>query len=199
MSKPLQKKISKGAKKKFFEVDIPLTSAKVSIYGYSPEMLEGSVINLDLTKNLRGKNLELKSRVKLEKDKLVGEIMSLELNKQYIRKVIRKGTDYIEDSIPSTCKDAEITIKTFMLTRNKVPRSIRNSLREQAKKYIMTKTKIRDSEELFNEIMTNKLQKELSLKLKKIYPLALCEIRTIKINKRIVTKKESSEKQKEEQ
>ena len=29
--------------------------------------------------------------------------------------------------------------------------------------------------------MTNKLQKELSFKLKKIYPLALCEIRIFKI------------------
>ena len=33
----------------------------------------------------------------------------------------------------------------------------------------------------FNEIITNKIQKELSLKIKKIYPLALCEIRRFEV------------------
>jgi ribosomal protein S3AE len=35
--------------------------------------------------------------------------------------------------------------------------------------------------ELFSDIMVGKIQKELSLKLKKIYPLALCEIRILEI------------------
>jgi ribosomal protein S3AE len=35
--------------------------------------------------------------------------------------------------------------------------------------------------ELFNEIITNKIQKELSLKVKKIYPPSLCEIRMLRV------------------
>ncbi len=40
---------------------------------------------------------------------------------------------------------------------------------------------------------TNKLQKELSLKLKKIYPLALCEIRHFSIESEKVKKEEKAE------
>ena len=36
---------------------------------------------------------------------------------------------------------------------------------------------------MFEEILRNKIQKELSLKLKKIYPLSLCEIRVLKVEK----------------
>ena len=38
------------------------------------------------------------------------------------------------------------------------------------------------------EIMKNRIQKPLSLKLKKIYPLSLCEIRVFKIEKELEEK-----------
>jgi len=50
-------------------------------------------------------------------------------------------------------------------------------LRLTARQHLEVHLTTRTSKELFSEVMTNKLQKELSLKLKKIYPLALCEIR----------------------
>jgi ribosomal protein S3AE len=37
------------------------------------------------------------------------------------------------------------------------------------------------SEKIFEDILKNSIQKELSFKLKKIYPLSLCEIRIFKI------------------
>jgi len=64
-----------------------------------------------------------------------------------------------------------------MITRNKVSRAVRQSLRLTARQHLEVHLTTRTSKELFSEVMTNKLQKELSLKLKKIYPLALCEIR----------------------
>ncbi len=182
------KKIPKGAKKKFFEVTIPLTATKAHVYAYNQELVEGSMITLDLSRNLRGKNLELKAKAKLEDGKLIGQLSSLSLAKQYIRKSIRKGTDYVEDSFDTKCKDALLRIKPFLITRKRVPRSIRAALRTNAKKYIETKATTRTSEELFTEIITNKIQKEISTKLKKVYPLALCEIRSIEILKTIEPK-----------
>ena len=44
-----------------------------------------------------------------------------------------------------------------------------------------SKIKARTTDEIFSEITTNKLQKDLSQKVKKTYPLALCEIRVIKV------------------
>ena len=74
-------------------------------------------------------------------------------------------------------------VKPFMLTRQKVSRAVRNALRETARKHLESRLKARNAQEIFSEIMSNRLQKELSLKLKKIYPLAFCVIRVLEIVK----------------
>ena len=193
-----KKKIKKGQRKKFFEVSVPLTSFKVNLYEYAPEYLENKIIKLDLTKSLRGKSLELKSKVKLKNDKLTAEIISLNLISSYIKRVMRKGIDYVEDSFELLSKDHKIRIKTFMITRKRVSRKVRKAIRDNARKYLISKARTRKTEELFSEIISNKIQKELSLKTKKIYPLALCEIRMIEIIKNL-EKKENLPKRKDEQ
>ena len=194
------KRRPKGARKKFFEVSMPLISTKVHLYGYSPEDLEGNIVKIDLTRSLRGKNMELKARVNLKGGKLEGEPLSLQIMPSYIKKIMRRGTDYVEDSFEVQCKDATILIKPFMITRRRVSRVIIKTIRETARKHLTSKITIRNTEELISEIMTNKLQKELSLKIKKIYPLSLCEIRVFKVinregNKKADEKKEKIEKE----
>jgi len=182
----------KGGKKKFFEVSLlPLTSAKVQLYGFGPEDFEGNVIKLDMTRNLRGKNLELKARVQNNDGKLTGNTYSLQLIPSYLRRAVRKGTDYVEDSFESECKDAKLRIKPLLITRNKVSRNIRKALRDEAKKHIQGKTPRLTKDEIFSEIMSNRLQKEMSNKLKKIYPLAMSEIRMIIASDKPIQKEKS--------
>lgn len=171
----------KTIKKKFFEVKIPLTATKAHVYAHAPEALENSVIKIDLTKNLRGKALELRARIKHENGELTGIPISLELFGSYLRKSIRKGTDYVEDSFQAECKDATLRIKPFMLTRKHVSRAVRRELRNLSRKHLEVCMKVRTVDEIMSEITTNKIQKELAQKLKKIYPLALCEIRTLEV------------------
>lgn len=171
----------KTLKKKFFEVKVPLTAAKIFLYASSKEALEGSVVKIDLTRNLKGKNLELRARVKSSGDELTGEPISLELIGSYIRRMMRNGADYVEDSFVISSKDANLRVKPFLITRKKVPRSVRKELRNTARKIIESYIKIRNSTEIFAELTSNRLQKELFLKLKKIYPLAMCEIRIVEI------------------
>src|SRR3989338_4178769 len=165
------------AKKSFFEVKAPMTSTKISLYATSAQELHGKTIILDLTRSLRGKNLVLKMRVISDGTGLQAEPVTLELVGSYIRRMVRKGTDYVEDSFETLCKDADVVIKPFMITRNKVSRAIRRELRNRAKEHLIAYATTRTVKELFTELISNKIQKELSLKLKKTYPLALCEIR----------------------
>lgn len=178
-------KNKKTTKKRFFEVSVPLTSTKIQLYGASPEELNNKTIKLDLTKILRGKSLELKFRVKQEGQELVGIPESIDLAISYIRRVMRKGTDYCEDSFQIETKESIAVIKHLLVTRKRVSRTILGALREDTKKFLTTHTKMRSDQEIFSEIMANKLQKQLSIKLKKIYPLGLCEIRVFKILKPI--------------
>ena len=174
-------KSAKIQKKGFFDVSSSLTASKISLYAASIQELNGKIIKLDLTRSLRGKSLELDLKTKVEGEKLIAEPVSLELAGSYIRRAIRKGSDYVEDSFHAKCKDANVVIKPFMLTRNKVSRAIRRAIRNSSRDYLLSHLKTRTTKEVFNEIMTNKIQKELSLKLKKIYPLALCEIRFFEV------------------
>ena len=184
-------KSGKLIKKTFFDVKSSLVSSKISLYGASKEEMVGKTVNLDLTRILRGKNLEFKMKVKLEGDSLVGEPVSLNLAGAFIRRMMRKGSDYVEDSFVTACKDGKVIIKPFLITRNKVSRTVRNLLRVNTRKYLEGYLKARTTKEVFSDIMSNKIQKELSFKLKKIYPLALCEIRVFEItNEKVAEVKE---------
>ena len=173
--------VKKSGKKAFFDVAVPLTSSKIALYGESVEALDGKVVRLDLTRNLRGKSLELRFKVKLVDGKLIGEPIAVELIGSYVRRMMRGGVDYVEDSFKVTCKDENVTVKPFMITRNRVSRAVRNALRIEARKHLEAYLKTRTAIEVFSDITANKIQRELSFELKKIYPLALCEIRIFEL------------------
>ena len=174
-------KSKKSAKKSFYNVEVPMTAVKVSLYGPSPEEFDGKVITLDLTKSLRGKNLELKLKIKHEDGKLTATPIKLNLAGSFIRRSMRRGTDYVEDSFKTECRDSIVLIKPFLITRKRVSRAVRKTLRETAQKHIKAYIKIRTAKEIISEIIANKLQRGIALKLKKIYPLAMCEIRFFEI------------------
>jgi ribosomal protein S3AE len=182
----------KGAKKMFFDVVAPLTATKISLYARSVEELEGKTINLDLTKSLKGKSLIIKLRIKNENGVLHAEPESIELAGSYVRRAMRRSTDYAEDSFEAECRDSMVRIKPLMITRKRVSRTILKALRNGARAELQAHAKLRTAKELFSEIIANKLQKQLALKLKKIYPLALCEIRVFEITQQKNTS-ESSE------
>ncbi|GAI48994.1 unnamed protein product, partial [marine sediment metagenome] len=96
-----------------------------------------------------------------------------------------KGTNYIEDSFSAKCKNAQVRIKPFLISRRKISKAVRKALREKAREELINYMKNKDIETLFKEILKNQIQKPLSLKLKKIYPLSLCEIRIFKVEKMI--------------
>lgn len=179
-------------RQKFFDVSIPILEKETQLYGYGLKDLEGRYIKYDLTRLLRGKSILLQLKVKIQGDKAVAEPRELKVMPYFIRRMMRKGTNYVEDSFSAECKDAQVRIKPFFITRKKVSRAVRKALREGAKEELINYVKNKSVNVLFEEIMKNQIQKPLSLKLKKIYPLSLCEIRVFKVEKYL----ESKEKEK---
>ena len=66
-------------KKKFFEVDIPLTNTTTEIYAYEIGSLNNKSIKLDLTRQLRGKSIEVLFKVKVEDGKASASPVKLTL------------------------------------------------------------------------------------------------------------------------
>jgi ribosomal protein S3AE len=168
-------------KKKFFEVEVPLINEEVHLIGYEWEDINNRVINLDLTRMLRGKNIDFKAKVIVQGEKAQAYPVSITLLQYFLRKAVRKGTDYVEDSFETECKDAVVRIKPFLITRKRVSRPVLNSLRSKAKAELTAWAKEHTVDELFEDVLKNKIQKPLSLMLKKVYPLSLCEVRMLEV------------------
>ncbi len=170
-------------KKRFFDVEIPLIKKQTQLQAFEQKELEGRIIIYDLTRILRGKGAMLQLKVKVDKEEITAIPRQIKLMPYYLKRMVRKGTNYVEDSFSATCKDGILRIKPFLVTRRKVSRKVRKALREKSREELINYVKDKTIEELFSEILKNQLQKELSLKLKKIYPLSLCEIRILKVEK----------------
>ena len=181
-------------KKRFFEVEIPIISKTTHLIALDPKELEGKYLEYDLTRILRGKNALLQAKVKLEDERYVAHPTRLKLLASHLKKIVRKGSDYVEDSFSTDCKNAQLKIKPLLVTRRRVSRAVLNALRKKLKEELIGYVKSRNSTTIFDDILKNKLQKELSLKLKKIYPLSVCEIRVIKVEKELEIPKEEEPK-----
>ena len=170
-------------KKRMFNIDLPLIRKTTQLIGYEPKDLDGKSILYDLTRMLKGKGAIIRFKLKVEDDKGTVKANQFRLMPYYMKRVVRKGTDYVEESFTAKCEDGEIRIKPLLVTRRKVSRSVKKALREKTKEEITTWAENKNSQTLFEEILKNKFQKELSLKLKKIYPLSVCEIRMLEVTK----------------
>jgi len=168
-------------RKKFQEVDIPLTKSKVELIGNSIDDVKGSNIKLDLTRQLRGKSVEVVVKVDVVKDKLVAVPIKMKLMPYFIRRMIRKKISYVEDSFETPSQESMLKVKPFLITRKRVSRVVRKTLRNKTKNWLEDYISQKKDDEIFNDILNNKMQKPLSLVLKKTYPLSLCEIRILEI------------------
>jgi ribosomal protein S3AE len=166
-------------KKKFFDVEIPIIAKQTQMQAYEIPELNGRLMKYDLTRILRGKSIMLTLKVKAEENTATTSPVKLVLMPYFLRRMIRKGTNYVEDSFSAECKDAKLKIKPLLVTRKKVSRAVRNALRVKAREELISYVKDKSSDDLFNDVLNNQMQKPLSMKLKKIYPLALCEIRVL--------------------
>jgi ribosomal protein S3AE len=168
-------------RKKFLEAEIPLINKKVQLVGNNIEDLKDKTIKLDLTRQLRGKSIEATLKINIEKDKAIAKPKKIVLLPYFIRRMIRKRTSYVEDSIITPTQESMVKIKPFLITRKKVSRVVRKTLRNLTKNWVEDYLAEKNDDELFEDILSNNLQKPLSLKLKKTYPLSLCEIRVLEI------------------
>jgi ribosomal protein S3AE len=172
-------------RKKFFDVEIPLLKKETPLYAFDIKELEGRTISYDLTRMLRGKNALIKLKVIADGEKMTTIPIEIKLLPYFLRKMVRKGTNYVEDSFSANCSDAKLKIKPFLVTRRKVSRAVRKALREKAREELINEVKDKTTDTIFKSVLNGLLQKQLSLRLKKIYPLSLCEIRILTVEKQI--------------
>lgn len=182
--------MAKIIKKKFFEVNIPLINEKYESLTGSLAELDGKMIKIDMTRKLRGKSVDVSFKIKMENGAAVAYPRKLVLLPYLIKHVIHPGTDYAEDSFMAETKESHVLVKPFLVTRRRVSRAVLRTLRNSAKNWLVDYLKTKTDYEVFDDMLSNQLQKALSIRLKKVYPLAVCEIRMFEIKKPLAQKAE---------
>jgi ribosomal protein S3AE len=180
-------------RRKFIDVEIPILDTNLELIGNTSKDAENRTIKLDLTRQLKGKSVEGTFKVIIKNDKALALPVKIKLMPYFIRRMIRKRISYVEDSFSTKSQESMLIVKPFLITRKRVSRAVRKTLRNKARNWLEDYLSQKTDEELFTEILSNKLQKSLSLMLKKTYPLSLCEIRIFEIQ-RPLSKEEIPEK-----
>src|SRR3990167_719883 len=120
-------------KKRFFDVEIPIIKKETQMQAFEVSELEGRIISYDLTRFLKVKSAILQLTVKTKGDEISLSPRQIKVLPYFLKRMVRKGTNYVEDSFSTECKDAVLQIKPFLVTRRKVSREIRKGLRNKAK------------------------------------------------------------------
>jgi ribosomal protein S3AE len=173
-----------AVRKKLWSVEVPLIDMNVDISAVDLQQLDKKALKLDLTRILHGRSTEATFMISVKDGKATAEVKKLALPSFYIQRAIRKGISYVEDSFECSTEGYLLRIKPFLITRKRVHRSIRNALRVKAQELIKEYCSSKQSQEVFSSILYGKLQKELAMRLKKVYPLSFCEIRVLEVVKK---------------
>ena len=157
-----------------------------------PSQLLGRQLHLNLMTLLNDPKKQ-SSTVHFEVKELRGDmgiatLVHYELNSSYLKRLVRKTSNKMEESFVLMTKDGQrCRIKPVFFTRNKVNNSTLTSLRKKAEVHLHNIFQQYTLPELFSMIITNKLQMELKSALKKVYPISSCEIKAFYTEQHVKT------------
>ncbi len=180
-------KSSKKQKKTWFDIVAPKEFGNY-ILGQTPALEPQKVIGRKVQVSLmsvlndpKKQNIQVVFKIKSVRDKnAVTEIVRYSLVSSYVKRIMRKRRDKIDDSFVAESKDkVKIRVKPIMITRAKTQRSKRALVRQTAKDFIIEKLRNQNFVEFINDAVSTKTQREMKEKLKKFYPIAVCEFRVI--------------------
>jgi ribosomal protein S3AE len=152
-------------KKRFYKIQLPLIKKETELMALELKELDNRFIKYDMTRILKGKSMILTFKTIFNGEELEAKPVESRLLPYYLKRMVRRGTNYVEDSFSTEAKDSIVRIKPFLVTRKKVSRAVRKALRNKAKEELEIWAKENNSEVMFEDILKNKIQKELSLKL----------------------------------
>lgn len=137
----------------------------------------------NLTGDIRQQAVTLRFVVNsLDGESGVADAVGYEMAPSAIRRMVRRGSDRIDESFScETSSGQKVIIKPMLVTKTITKSAVHGSLRKTLLASLARQVKKHTFESLINEIITSKLQMAVKSELKKIYPLKSVEIKSLKI------------------
>ena len=191
------KQLTKVIKKKWFAIHATPAFNSVFLgdcYTTSADRLVGRALTVNLatiTNDIRQQAVNLKFSVaKVEDDKGVAEIVGYELSPSSIRRMVRRGSDRLDETMSCETKDGKkLIMKMMMVTKSSTTSSVHKALRRRLVDLATKEAKSQLYDSFVEAILGAKFQTAVKADLKKIYPLKAIEIKRFGL----VRKKERTE------
>ncbi|MCC7574373.1 hypothetical protein KO361_02180 [Candidatus Woesearchaeota archaeon] len=151
---------------------------------YNPNDVVGKTLSLNLamiTNDMKKQNVIASFRVKEVKDnKGLTELIGYALSIAYIKRLVRRKRDKIDDSFLAKSKDGKsLRIKTVVMTNSKTHESATSAIRLSLRAKIKKTLKEVDFVDFVNSLINLRYQKDWKNSLGKIYPLKFLEVRFV--------------------
>jgi small subunit ribosomal protein S3Ae len=200
MAKLDKKKVSriKTKKKLWFKIIAPKLFGNKEIgesYLPAAQNAVGRTLKVNLRElsgSMRDQNVYIGFRITgVDGTNLKTTTTSYELTPAHIKRAVRKNTARLDDVFTFNTKDGkEVLLKSLVITRKKVQRSLRSSIRVQL--YDLLKEEIAKVtfDDFLGNIVAFKVQLSLKKKLAKLYPLKEVAIRVLQLKSKKGVKNE---------
>ncbi|MEM0094106.1 MAG: 30S ribosomal protein S3ae [Thermofilum sp.] len=151
-----------------------------------PEKALGRTVEVsfyDITKDVSQIHIKLKFQiVKVENSTAFTQLKLMELTRDYIRSLVRRGTSRIDAIIDVETRDnVRMRVMAMAVTQARVKTSQRKAIRKVMFQLISSKAQSMDFDTFVQHCILGTLASEIELQARKIYPLKKAEIRKIKV------------------
>ena len=200
----MQESILKKGKKKFYPIAAPALFneeelGEVPLYDLKDAIGRRVKVNLmTLTNDPKRQNINLTFQINaVDEQKARTEIIGYHLVPSSIRRMVKRGKIRMDDSFIVETNDKRLVrIKPFMVTAGLARSAALKSLGRKTRSILKKNIAKMSYEDFIKELISNRLQNDLREQLKKTYPLAVCQIRAMEVEKE--KKGETTEKAEEE-
>jgi small subunit ribosomal protein S3Ae len=135
------------------------------------------------------------TRVNLRVNEVKGKtaytsLIGHELIRSYLRTLVRRRMSLVDDVVKVKTKDGvDVSVKTAIVTVNKVSGSTRIALRKQTEQVVLEKAGKENFDSFMQEVLFKKLSSQIYNKIKEIVPVKRVEV----IKTEVIKKKKQAE------
>lgn len=153
---------------------------------YEPDKMVGKSMTknlMELTNDVKRQNINVKFKVSsVQNGKAFTDIVGYYMVQSSIRRLIRKNIEKIIMSFPcKTLDNKNLLIKPLLITRAATTGSVVTKMRRNAQDFLVKYIGAMSYDNLVNDLVNHKLQSSLKKELNRIYPLRVCELKSMEI------------------
>ncbi len=153
---------------------------------YEPEQMVGKGIikNLmHLTNDAKRQNINVKFRIaNVQNGKAFTDVLGYYMVQSSVRRLVRRNIEKISMSFScKTSDNKDLQIKPLLITRAATTGSVASKIRKNTQDFLIKYIGSISYDNFINDLVNHKLQSSLKRDMSKIYPLRVCEIRSMEI------------------